>query len=319
MNVSIEKVAPPVAFVLVGLSMILIGSSGVVPINPYPEITSPTIKNLLIVLGVIFLILGPFFLWLEIKKEKDASQSHTAKNNLNIPRLKKKQGEIEQDNLVDPKLVHFTPPFKPNQFSIINIPRPDPIKSSYLYKFAPFGILATNNIPFFLLPVEDNFGNPMGHLTVQVQPPPNNIVASIEKFDANCNNIYQAHFLISAGHGWRLRDGIQILNKRIGYIRFEFSDNTNQTFQLIIGKHLREWSFGNNPNLITEIDLNWAKPAWLSHDGTKRIDILTIPIQNGPKDIKQIEIGAQFDEDPKGNIKDPPVIIISAITFERKI
>jgi hypothetical protein len=85
-----------------------------------------------------------------------------------------------------------------------------------------------------------------------------------------------------------------------------------------MGKHLREWSFGNNPNLTTEIDLTWTRPAWLSHDGTKRIDILTIPMNGGPKDIKQIEIGAQFDEDPSEKIQDRPVIIISAITFERK-
>jgi hypothetical protein len=148
MNFSIDKVAPPVAFVLVGLVMIVIGSSGTVPIQPYPEITAPAIKNLLVAFGSIFLVLGPLFFWYEIRKSNDTNHSDVTRNVLRVPNLRKKTSSHEQGDLVDPKLVHFAPPFGQNQFSLVNLPRSNPIKSAYTYKFAPAGIFVINDIPF---------------------------------------------------------------------------------------------------------------------------------------------------------------------------
>ena len=74
MNISADKIAPPVAFVIVGSIMILIGASGVIPIgDPQPTITEPAFRIVLIVLGVILTLLGPFFVWRELAIAKPAN------------------------------------------------------------------------------------------------------------------------------------------------------------------------------------------------------------------------------------------------------
>ena len=45
MNISPEKIAPPVAFVIIGVIVLIIGMTGVVPIgNPQPVISGLTFK-----------------------------------------------------------------------------------------------------------------------------------------------------------------------------------------------------------------------------------------------------------------------------------
>jgi len=63
-NVSLDKVAPSVAFVVIGFVMIVSGASGIVPIwTPPPVIGNPTLQAVLIVLGSLLVILGPMFVW----------------------------------------------------------------------------------------------------------------------------------------------------------------------------------------------------------------------------------------------------------------
>lgn len=60
MNISFEKLAPPVAFVLVGFAMAIIGASGVVPfLNPPVTLDSPTSQVLFVFLGIALIIIGP--------------------------------------------------------------------------------------------------------------------------------------------------------------------------------------------------------------------------------------------------------------------
>jgi len=83
MNVSFDKIAPPVAFVVVGLIMVLIGASGVIPIGtPQPEIAEPVYRAILVGLGIILIILATFFVWRESKHLKDVPQSSTQSNSL---------------------------------------------------------------------------------------------------------------------------------------------------------------------------------------------------------------------------------------------
>lgn len=66
MNISPEKLAPPVAFVLIGAIMLIIGITGVIPIgNPQPTVTEPILRTLLLLIGVLLIASGPVLVWRE--------------------------------------------------------------------------------------------------------------------------------------------------------------------------------------------------------------------------------------------------------------
>jgi len=68
MNISLEKIAPPVAFVLVGFALLLIGATGIIPIgNPQPTINEPILKVVILIIGILLILMGPLFVWKEIK------------------------------------------------------------------------------------------------------------------------------------------------------------------------------------------------------------------------------------------------------------
>jgi hypothetical protein len=221
-----------------------------------------------------------------------------------------------QPELVDPTLIPFIPPLSAARFKTIELPRHEPPKF-YQYPYAPTGLVVIYDIPFSLLPVHDAAGNPMGHLAVNLQPTPQNKPDS-EVIPVDASNVCAVHFLIAAGHGWPQRGGVTLLYRRIGYIRMRFSDGGEQTVNLVLGRNIREWAFGNDPKLVTEIDTSQAKPAWLSHDSRRRIDLLSAQIEHGPKHINRIEIVAEFGEDHPDREVVLPAILVSAITLERQ-
>lgn len=233
-----------------------------------------------------------------------------------------KVDKIAQDSavdpaLVDPELVRFIPPLRPTQFRIVNLPRPEP-PPYFGWPYVPTGKLAIYGIPFFLLPVTDPAGIPKGHLVIDVQPSQDN-ASSTQTVEAKVTQARRIHLLISAGHGWRMHEGVWFLNRRVGYLRLRFADGTEQKIDLILGKHLREWAFGNNTDLVTEIDPALAKPAWLSHNSTRRFDLLSLDVDKTPRDLDSIEVTAEFEESHPGKKLSTPAIIVSAITVERSV
>ena len=72
MNISLDKIAPPVAFVIVGFLMILVGAAGIIPIgNSQPTISEP-VKIIFIALGILLVVLGPLFVWREMSISKNS-------------------------------------------------------------------------------------------------------------------------------------------------------------------------------------------------------------------------------------------------------
>ena len=66
MNISLDKIAPPVAFVLVGFIMIVIGATGTIPFgNPQSSITDSMSKGALLLVGVLLIAMGPVLVWRE--------------------------------------------------------------------------------------------------------------------------------------------------------------------------------------------------------------------------------------------------------------
>ena len=76
MNISLDKIAPPVAFVLVGLIMLVVGATGAIPVgNPQPTISEPAFKIILVVLGSLLILAGPLFVWRELNLAKSADKA----------------------------------------------------------------------------------------------------------------------------------------------------------------------------------------------------------------------------------------------------
>ncbi len=76
MNISPEKLAPPVAFVLIGSIMLIVGLTGIIPLgNPQPTIAEPLPKAILIFFGVLLIFSGPILVWREQKSSADSNQT----------------------------------------------------------------------------------------------------------------------------------------------------------------------------------------------------------------------------------------------------
>jgi hypothetical protein len=76
MNISLDKIAPPVAFVVIGFIMTTLGAIGVVPIgNPQPTISEPIFRAALVVVGILLILLGPLLVWREITLSNSKGQN----------------------------------------------------------------------------------------------------------------------------------------------------------------------------------------------------------------------------------------------------
>jgi hypothetical protein len=78
MNISAEKIAPPVAFVIVGFTMIIIAAIGGIPVgSPQLTITEPVFKTILLVIGISLVTIGPVLVWRELSTTKSAQANAT--------------------------------------------------------------------------------------------------------------------------------------------------------------------------------------------------------------------------------------------------
>jgi hypothetical protein len=219
----------------------------------------------------------------------------------------------------DSRLAHLTPYPDLLRFQTISFPSIEPLKR-YDYLHAPVGSIIIHNIPFFLQPIIVNDGNTygiVGHHAIDIQPGDGN-TETVETIPAEIQNVKGIYFLLSAGHGWRIWEGVQYAGREIGRIELEFADHSRQIKRIVLGKNIREWAFGNNTNLVTEIESGETKPAWVSWDNTHRIDFMPIDIEDGPKYLKNIHIIAKLEFDPSQKPAMRPATIISAITCERQ-
>jgi thiol:disulfide interchange protein len=75
MNVSLEKITAPVAFVIVGFVMIVIGSTGAVPIINQPVAGSSV---LFLLIGIVLVLAALVFVWREQVSQKTFNNTSTA-------------------------------------------------------------------------------------------------------------------------------------------------------------------------------------------------------------------------------------------------
>lgn len=69
MNISLDKIGPAIAFVLIGSIMVVIGATGMIPFgNPQPEIQEAFIKKLLLIIGSILIAGGFALAWFTVIK-----------------------------------------------------------------------------------------------------------------------------------------------------------------------------------------------------------------------------------------------------------
>jgi hypothetical protein len=215
----------------------------------------------------------------------------------------------------DTKLVRFVPPFRPGQYSIVRLPDSSP-PQQYNFPLAPLGLSVFYGVPFFLWPSTDTAtGALLGHRTVSVQPSETNDPV-IRVIAVHVGRVAKAHLLITAGHGWREKDGEVFLHRRIGFVHLDFADHSRQTVEIVLGRNVREWAFGNDVNLVEEIDTSQTVPAWLAHNSTRRLDMMSVVVLGGPREVRTITLEGRFENDHPGRVFPTPAIIVSAITCE---
>jgi hypothetical protein len=222
------------------------------------------------------------------------------------PRRRASRAEKALDLLMEEQEI----PLSLDRFKTIDLPSYQPEKN-YGCSCAPTGLIIVYQTPFRLVPIYEN-KKLVGHRVIDIMPGSNN-VATVERVPADVKNVSKVHLLLSAGNAW-ISHGVH--KKRIGYLELGFTDGSKQRERLILGEHIREWSFGDRTEeKVNDIDDSITKPAWVSHGNTHRIDAMAISVDGGPKDLAMVRIVAELEKHLEKAVP-PPSIIISAITCE---
>ena len=101
MNVSLEKIAPPVAFILVGFALLIIGATGVVPIgDPQLTISSPLITVAILVIGIMLILIAPIIVWQELRRNNQI-------NGFQVKTTKISNLEVSDTNLSGKWKIYF--------------------------------------------------------------------------------------------------------------------------------------------------------------------------------------------------------------------
>ncbi len=308
---ALDKIAEqaPLVIIIIGVLGIILAASGGLTIGNFNiQILDIYWRYALAGLFVILVISGLFFQYRETAKPHEESLKEKSKtdrvstdNSLTKP---------ESYSLRDPKLRNIIPDLS-ERFRIVCIPKRE---SPHIYAVphAPCGLFIINDIPFYLDPFYNQEMKLSGHRIINLDPSAGNI-ACIEEIPVDINSVTKIHFLLAAGNGWTESNGVIFADRRIGYIELLFEDRSSQKVDLVLGKHLREWAFGNSPYLVKDIDSMVTKPAWVSYDIHYLLDFMTIVVAGKPKNLSKIRIVAKFDGEPGDNMY-LPAIMISGIT-----
>lgn len=262
----IEKLADraPLAIIVIGVFVFIIGAVGGLPVgNPPLQITDPTWRIGLGTMGVVLALAGLLLQFRETSKGTDSARPNAPKRVSDTKSAAAPEQASLTSALTDPKLRNLVPQLS-HRFRIIKLPESEPQKA-YGISYAPLGLLMVNEVPFYLEPAVDPNGILIGHKTIDIQPGEHN-AERIMIVPANVHPVSRVHFLLAAGHGWAEHQGVQFVDKRIGYIELVFADKSTQRANLTLGKDIREWAFGNSPELVKDINHDTTKPAWISHD-----------------------------------------------------
>ena len=155
-------------------------------------------------------------------------------------------------------------------------------------------------------------GNLLGHRAIDVLPSEDNVERVVE-VSVRTEGTVSVHLLLVAGNGWAEFEGVQFLGKRIGYIELVFDDRSTLRTDLVLGKNIREWAFGNSPDLVKHLDSKTTLPAWISHNSHYRIDTMAIHIPANEsariRELVKIRVVAKFEDDPGKKLPLPAIII----------
>lgn len=220
----------------------------------------------------------------------------------------------DNPHYTDPRIENFLSKRFRGRFTMVPIPEVVPPKH-FGVAHAPIGLFMVDEVPFLLKPAFSENNALLGHHVIDIQPSLDNIERVVE-IPVRSGSTIKVYCLLSAGYGWAEREGVQFVNKRIGFIELVFDDKTTQRADLILGKNIREWAFGNSPELVNRVDSNLTHTAWISYDNHYRIDITSIAVGENNKraeNLTRIRIVAKFEEYLEKRIMTPS-IRISAIT-----
>ena len=302
---------PAIAILIIGLVALLAAAGGIHIGDFQYQIVEAEWRLAIGAVGGILVVLGILALGFDLLSRRNPFVQKPAISQSITPTQKPLAAPLSHPS--DPRLKNLVSPIS-THFKILEVAGRK-LQGLYKLSTAPTGLLMIDNVPFILAPAFDDKGILHGHFTIDVQPNEDNI-EQVEEIHAEIEGISKVHFLISAGYGWPTREGVQFLDKPIGYIEFKFTDGTSQLTRLVLGKSIREWAFGNSPELVKDIDYMTTRPAWISHDNYHLFDIMSIEIDDAPKNLSTLRIVGKLGYDPKKSLR-MPATIISAITCER--
>lgn len=129
-------------------------------------------------------------------------------------------------------------------------------------------------------------------------------------------NAQCAFVLLTSGNAKRIVDNVEFDGKRIGYLEFHYTDDSNPyKHELVLGINIRDWSF-RHPDVVQVLTDSSAQQVWRDPASVATIDMLRIDFPNGPRDIDFCVIRAEAEDVPPTFVSAIPSIRLTGITYQ---
>jgi hypothetical protein len=190
----------------------------------------------------------------------------------------------------------------------------------------PSGWILLGGVPFEIMSGPEGFP-----LVALIEPTLANEPISLT-ISQEVERVRQIHLLITASYAIKLILGYEPGEgwdgKVCGKILIDYEDGTSQEQELRLGYHIRDWDYGNRPWAVDALRSEQARQVWHSSDNQCTLDLLSVPMKNGPKTVTSVRLVAQMEQGlapatlrtrEKVIAQGYPRIRLHALTFETDI
>ena len=195
-----------------------------------------------------------------------------------------------------------------NRYTITNCTVP--LNISVPFKKSLFG---QEEIPFELKLTPDNHIRGIGHAPRH----PTDLERS-SQITPGAKNVVAAYALITAGSAFKIVDGVEFDDARIGYLEFYFEEGEPHREPLVLGRNIRDVSY-KHPDVVRNITDPRVQQVWWFEDEVNQVTIDMLCINfDLPRNIKYCQICAQYDSkifSGSYNGKIFPSIRLSGLTY----
>jgi nucleoside phosphorylase len=131
-------------------------------------------------------------------------------------------------------------------------------------------------------------------------------------------NVLCAYVLITAGSAWRIIEGTDFEDRRIGFLEFYFDVGEPKITELTLGRNLREWSYKetHDTGVVDSLDDPNAEQVWRTPNDRGTLDMLRVDFGGVPRTVTMFRVVAEYENVAKIFNREPPHIRVTGLTYQ---